>query len=98
MLIPAGPAPTIIISYIGLALLLLRAPSDGNLPQTATGEQVFAREPARSVRRQKHDDIGNIIRPTGATKRRLADGPLFKVGADEAPGHRALGLNHTRIE
>src|SRR4051794_30418676 len=66
--------------------------------QAAAGQELLAGEPAGVVRRQEDRNGRDIADPAGAAERHLRQQGLFEVGADEAGGVRALGLDHAGVD
>ena len=68
------------------------------LAEAAAGANQFAGDPLGIVRSEERGDTGDIIHLTDAAKRGLRDGAFLEVGADEARGVYAFGLNHAGVD
>src|SRR4051794_2685732 len=64
----------------------------------AGGEELLAGEPAGVGRGQEHGDRGDVADLARTAERGLLDQLPLEVRADEPAGHRALGLDHPRVD
>src|SRR6266478_7773867 len=69
-----------------------------SLAKPARREELLAGQPPRVRTSEEDRDGSNVNRLPGAAQRGLRGRVLLPVGADEAPGARALGVDHARVD
>src|SRR2546428_14065563 len=68
------------------------------LAKPARREELLAGQPPRVRAGEEDRDGSDVSRLPGAAQRGLRGRVLLPVGADEAPGARALGVDHARVD
>src|SRR2546422_10748695 len=69
-----------------------------SLAKPARREALLAGQPPRVRAGEEDRDGSDVSRLPGAAQRGLRGRVLLPVGADEAPGARALGVDHARVD
>ena len=77
---------------------LSSGPVEERLAEAAAGADQFAGDPLGVVGGEEGGDAGDVVHLADAAERGLRDGSLLEVGADEARGVYAFGLDHAGVD